>query len=274
MSEMLDSLMGLKSRFNRANLLKYSLMASSIPIFIAFWWLLSLYLYGRNFYYLPAPNEVLNAWLISIKLDPVTRLPLLTNVLSSLTRFFSGFLLAFAIAIPLGLLIGYSSLVDAFTKPVIELIRPIAPIAWVPFLLLSLGFFWGPVLTIFIGVFFPMLSNVVFGVRSVDPLLLDVAKTQGASRVQTFIKVYLPSSVPFIMTGVKVGVGVGWMCIVAAEFQSAAGGGVGSIIVSGMGVGRYDIAFAGMLTIAVLGILTLWGASLIERGVLKWMGMK
>jgi NitT/TauT family transport system permease protein len=217
---------------------------------------------------------VLNAWLISLNRDPVTGLPLLTNVFSSLTRFSSGFVLAFVIAVPLGLLIGYSSLIDAFTKPVIELLRPIAPIAWVPFLLLSLGFFWGPVITIFIGVIFPMLSNVIFGVKSVDPLLLEVAKTQGANKIQTFVKVYLPSSVPYIMTGVKVGVGVGWMCIVAAEFQSAVGGGVGSIIVSGMGVGRYDIAFAGMLTIAILGMLTLWGSTLIERGVLKWMGMK
>jgi NitT/TauT family transport system permease protein len=252
----------------------YSLMASSLPIFIAFWWLLSLYLQGQNFLYLPAPNQVWNAWVQSLTRDPATGLPLITNVVSSLTRFFSGFFLAFLIAIPLGLMIGYSGLVDAFSKPVIELLRPIAPIAWVPFLLVSLGFFWGPVITIFIGVFFPMLSNVVFGVRSVDPLLLDVAKTQGASRLQTFTKVYIPSSVPFVMTGVKVGVGVGWMCIVAAEFQSAKGGGVGSIIVTGMNIGRPDIAFAGMLTIAILGILTLWGSSLIERVVLRSMGMK
>jgi NitT/TauT family transport system permease protein len=274
MSDLPGVLLGLKSRLNKGNLLKYSLLASSMRLFIAFWWLLSLYLYGQNFFYLPTPNEVLTAWLTSVNRDPATGLPLLTNVLSSLTRFFSGFFLAFAIAVPLGLLIGYSSLVEAFSKPVIEILRPIAPIAWVPFLLVSLGFFWGPVITIFIGVIFPILSNVVFGVRSVDPLLLDVAKTQGASETQIFTKIYLPSSVPFIMTGVKVGVGVGWMCIVAAEFQSAKGGGVGSIIVSGMGIGRPDITFAGMLTIAILGILTLWGTNLIERGVLKWMGMK
>ena len=274
MSDTPGVLLGLKSHLTKGNLLKYSLMVSSVPLFIAFWWLLSLYLYGQNFFYLPSPNEVWNAWVLSLTRDPATGLPLLTNVFSSLTRFFSGFFLAFAIAVPLGLFIGYSGLVDAFTKPVIELLRPIAPIAWVPFLLVSLGFFWGPVITIFIGVFFPMLSNVIFGVRSVDPLLLDVAKTQGASRIQTFTKVYIPSSVPYVMTGVKVGVGVGWMCIVAAEFQSAKGGGVGSIIVSGMNIGRPDIAFAGMLTIAILGILTLWGSSLIERVVLKSMGMK
>lgn len=272
MSDMPGVLLGLKSRLNKGNLVKYSLMVSSIPLFIAFWWMLALYLHGQNFLYLPTPNEVLNAFVASFNRDPATGLPLLANVFASLSRFFSGFFLAFVIAVPLGLLIGYSGLVEAFTKPVIELLRPIAPIAWVPFLLVSLGFFWGPVITIFIGVFFPMLSNVIFGVRSVDPLLLDVAKTQGASEIQIFTKVYIPSSVPFIMTGVKVGVGVGWMCIVAAEFQSAKGGGVGSIIVSGMNVGRPDITFAGMLTIAILGILTLWGSNLIERGVLKWMG--
>jgi NitT/TauT family transport system permease protein len=257
----------------RRNLVKTSLMLLSIPIFIAIWWLLAVYLQGQNFYYLPTPQEVLQALNQAITLDPATRLPLMSNVWASLTRFLIGFLVALLIAVPLGLLIGYSLYADAAARPTIELLRPIPPIAWVPFLLLAFGFFWGPIFTIFIGVFFPIISNVIFGVKSVDPLLLDAAKTQGANGWQVFTKVVFPSSIPYLMTGIKIGLGVGWMCIVAAEFFAAQGGGVGAIIVGGQSIGRYDIMFAGMVTIALLGIATLALSTLAERWVQKWMGM-
>ena len=80
-----------------------------------------------------------------------------------------------------------------------------------------------------------------------------------------FAKVIFPSSIPYLMTGIKIGLGVGWMCIVAAEFFAAEGGGVGAIIVGGQSIGRYDIMFAGMVTIALLGIATLAFSTLLER---------
>jgi ABC-type nitrate/sulfonate/bicarbonate transport system permease component len=259
--------------FTRRNLIKTALMVLSIPLFIALWWVLAVYLQGQNFYYLPTPPEVLEALIQSITMDPATRLPLSQNIWASLVRFLSGFLLALMLAVPLGLLIGYSFYAEAGIRPTMEVLRPIPPIAWVPFLLLALGFFIGPIVTIFIGVFFPIVSNVIFGVKSVDPLLMDAAKTQGANGWQVFAKVVFPSSIPYIMTGIKIGLGVGWMCIVAAEFLAAQGGGVGAIIVGGQAIGRYDIMFAGMVTIALLGIATLALSTLMERWVHKWMGM-
>jgi ABC-type nitrate/sulfonate/bicarbonate transport system permease component len=259
--------------FTRRNIVKTSLMVLSIPVFITIWWMLAVYLQGQNFYYLPTPREVMDALIQSFTMDPATRLPLLDNVSASLTRFLIGLFIAILIAVPLGLLIGHSLYVDSAARPTLELLRPIPPIAWVPFLLLAFGFFWGPIFTIFIGVFFPVLSNVIFGVKSVDPLLLDAAKTQGANGRQVFAKVVFPSSIPYMMTGIKIGLGVGWMCIVAAEFFAAQGGGVGAIIVGGQSIGRYDIMFAGMVTIALLGIVTLALSTLLERWVLKWMGM-
>ena len=262
-----------KNTITRQNIIRTVLMVSSIPIFVVIWWVMAVYFQQHNFYYLPTPMEVLAALEQSITMDPATRLPLLTNIYSSLVRFLVGFLIAVGIAVPLGLLIGFSIYADALARPTVELLRPIPPIAWVPFLLLALGFFWGPVVTIFIGVFFPILSNVIFGVRSVDPLMIDAARTQGATKWQVFSKVVFPSSIPYLMTGIKIGVGVGWMCIVAAEFIAAEGGGVGAIIVSGQAIGRYDIMFAGMVTIALLGIATLALSTLLERRVTKWMGM-
>jgi ABC-type nitrate/sulfonate/bicarbonate transport system permease component len=263
-----------KGYFTRKNVIKLILLFSSIPLFIAFWWILALYLEGQGFYYLPPPDIVLDALIQSLTFDPATRLSLGANIYSSLVRFLFGFVIALAVGVPLGLAIGYSGYADALARPTVELLRPIPPIAWVPFLLLSLGLFWGPIITIFIGVFFPILSNVIFGVKSVDPLLIDAAKTQGASDMQIFTKVIFPSSVPYIMTGIKIGLGVGWMCIVAAEIIAAEGGGVGAIITGGQSIGRYDIMFAGMVTIALLGLATLGISTFFERRVRKWMGME
>jgi NitT/TauT family transport system permease protein len=262
-----------KNFFTKQSLIKTALMVSSIPIFIAIWWLLALYLQGQNVFYLPTPMEVLQALNQSMTLDPATRVSLGANVYASLVRFVSGFLLAVAVAVPLGLAIGFSRYANALARPTVELLRPIPPIAWVPFLIIMFGFFYGSVLTIFIGVFFPVLSDVIFGVNSVDPLIVDAARTQGANKWQVFAKVIFPSSIPYLMTGIKIGLGVGWMCIVAAEFFGAEGGGVGAIIVGGQAIGRYDIMFAGMVTIALLGIVTLALSTLMERQVKKWMGM-
>ena len=273
MSRLSESRSTIHTFFARSNLLKVGLMVSSLPLFIAAWWLLALFLQGQHFYYLPTPLEVWNALVQAWSWDPVTHQSLLTNINASLGRFIVGFLLAMSMAVPLGLIIGYSSIVDAFTKPIVEVLRPVPPIAWVPFLLLALGLFWGPVITIFIGVFFPVLSNVIFGVRSVEPLLIDAAKTQGASKWQMFAKVIFPSSVPYIMAGLKIGVGIGWMCIVAAELFAAKGGGVGVLITAGQAIGRYDIMFAGMVVIGVLGIVTLALSEFLEKRVKKWMGM-
>jgi NitT/TauT family transport system permease protein len=156
----------------------------------------------------------------------------------------------------------------------VEVFRPIPPIAWVPILVLIFGFVMGPIITIFIGVFFPLLSSVTFGVRSVDPVLVDAARTQGAKRWHVFSKVVMPFTVPFIMTGIRIGMGIGWMCIVAAEIIGGVGGGVGFYISYQSDLGRYAYAYAGMATLAILGLLTTSLSGYVENRVNKRMGMK
>jgi NitT/TauT family transport system permease protein len=169
---------------------------------------------------------------------------------------------------------GFSKVADTFGRTIVEIFRPIPPIAWAPFFFIVAGVFWGPIMPVFLGVFFPVLSNVIFGVKSVDPLLLDVAKTQGASKPTLFRKVILPSTIPYLMTGIRIGLGIGWMCIVAAEMIVAQGGGVGLYISQMSLVGKYDYMFAGMVVIAILGILTMELSGYIERRVSRRMGMK
>ena len=106
---------------------------------------------------------------------------------------------------------------------------------------------------------------------SVEPQLIDAAET-GASKSDLFAKVVFPYTVPYLMTGIRIGLGIGWMCIVAAEMIGARGGGVGIYILTRATVGRYDYMFAGMVVIAALGLLTVEAASYVERRVSKWMG--
>jgi NitT/TauT family transport system permease protein len=244
----------------------------SLVVFILAWWGLSSLLHSAFF---PSPYEVGVAFVDAFQNpDPTTGVTMWQHMSQSLVRFLWGFAIAFVLALPLGLLMGFSKVADTFGRTIVEIFRPIPPIAWAPFFFIVAGVFWGPIMPVFLGVFFPVLSNVIFGVKSVDPLLLDVAKTQGASKPTLFRKVILPSTIPYLMTGIRIGLGIGWMCIVAAEMIVAQGGGVGLYISQMSLVGKYDYMFAGMVVIAILGILTMELSGYIERRVSRRMGMK
>jgi NitT/TauT family transport system permease protein len=164
---------------------------------------------------------------------------------------------------------------ESMGKPLVEVFRPIPPLAWVPVFLMVFRSFWGPIGIVFLGVFFPILLNVIFGVKSVDQKLVDAARTLGAKRSAVFTKVVMPAIVPYMMTGIKVGLGVGWMCIVAAEMMPIQGGtGVGYYVWLSADYSRYDFTYATMLVIGLLSILTTGVAELIEKRVSRWMGIR
>ncbi len=251
---------------------RVTITAASFIVFIAVWWVIALWL---NLAYVPTPDKVFTAFINSFQVrDIALGTTMWDNIVASMERFAIGFLLAFILAVPIGLLMGYFHLFDMFLMPLVEIFRPIPPIAWVPVFLLIFSIFWGPVMVILIGVFFPLLSNVVFGVRSVDKSLIDAARTQGANRWQLFGKVIMPSTVPYLMTGITIGLGIGWMCIVAAEMIGAVGGGVGFYISYTEGIGRFDYMYAGMAVIAILGILTVGASRIVENRMNRRMGLK
>jgi ABC-type nitrate/sulfonate/bicarbonate transport system permease component len=255
----------------RRRLQNITIIIISLSAFILFWWGLSILL---DLQYLPPPDVVFNALIKSFTTpDPNIGTTMDQNIVASTQRFLEGFALAFVVALPLGLLMGFVPWVDTFSRPIVETFRPIPPIAWVPFFFVAFGAFWNPVLTVFIGVFFPLLTNVILGVRSVDESLLDAARTQGAGRVLLFSKVILPFSIPYLMTGITIGMGVGWMCIVAAEWFGAIGGGVGYYILVQENVGMYPYMFAGMIVVAILGLLTVSLSGYLEKVIRKRMGM-
>ncbi|OGS42666.1 MAG: hypothetical protein A3K67_05525 [Euryarchaeota archaeon RBG_16_62_10] len=261
----------------RARWIELALSMLSLAVFVAAWWTLHWYFEVQGSIYaeyVPSPGSVWDAlWGLIDKADPYVGVYILDHVASSLERIALGFVLALALAIPAGLLMGRLRRPHAIGRPIVEVFRPIPPLAWIPIFLIIFGVFIGPVAIVFLGIFFPVLFNVMLGARSVDPTLVDAARTMGASRLALFEKVVFPYTIPYLMTGIKVGLGIGWMCIVAAEMVAAEGGGIGYFILAMAEFSAYEEMYAGMVIIGVLSALTTGVAGLIEGFVYKRMGM-
>ena len=242
----------------------------SLIVFFILWWVVTAIMDDRNF---PTPDKVLEAlWDLILYGDPIGGHSVWEYIATSLKTFLYGFALALVIAVPLGLLLGYVKPLREFTAPWIEVVRPIAPIAWAPIFVLSFGSQLGPALVVFIGIFFPLLTNIIFGVQRIDKNWLDASKTLGASQGQLFYKIVLPATVPYILNGIKVGLGVGWMCIVAAEIYNKFGG-IGQYLVDMVNGGLMSNAFAAIIIIAILGLATTGVAEYISKTVSRKMGM-
>ena len=244
---------------------------ASLIIFIEIWWVVSIV---ANSPAIPTPLETWHALSdLYHNGDPATGMSMWDYIGSSLGTFLKGFVLALVIALPVGLLLGRFKPLNDLVNPMIEILRPIAPIAWAPIFILAINYTIGPILVVFVGIFFPLLTNVIFGVKKMEPNYSDAAKTLGASDLQIFTKVMIPSVIPYLMNGIKVGLGVGWMCIVAAELYATPLGGIGFYLAEQAGQGYYEGAFAAIVIIAILGILTAGLADYIHRTISKRMGV-
>ncbi len=245
---------------------------SSLLAFILAWWFLSV---AVTSFPIPSPERT---WLAFERLlergDISAGLTLWDHIEASLIRFGGGFAIAFLVAVPLGLFLGYSRLAEEFSQPIVEILRPIAPIAWAPLFVLSLGTSLGPIMVVFIGVFFPLLTNTVFGVKKIDKHLVDAARTLGANDFQIFYKVMVPCTIPYVMNGIRVGLGIGWMCIVAAEMIAPFGGGIGYFLNNQATVGNWPNVFVGLAIVSILGILTTGLADYVHRTLSKRMGIE
>lgn len=221
---------------------------------------------------IPSPFQII----LAIRELAVAGLPqgntLLFHCLYSLLRVSTGFLLALALAIPAGIICGWSRLLREMVTPVIETLRPIPPLAWIPLAILWFGIGLSSAsFIIFLGCFFPILLSTMSGVLSVDPVLVSAARTLGASRRQIFLKVLMPGSMPSIYTGLRIGLGIGWMTLVAAEFTGVKSGyGLGYMIMTARDIQRPDLVIAGMALIGLTGFLLDAVLRLLEYRALRW----
>ena len=196
---------------------------------------------------------------------------LLQHVQMSLTRVTIGFAFAAATAIPLGIAIGRYRLVDSILGPVVEAMRPIPPIAWIPLaiLLFRSNLLGAQVFIIWVGAFFPILINTTTGVKRTEPVHIDAAKTFGAGELQILTKIVIPSSGPEVFAGLRIGLGIGWMCLVAAEMIGG-GLGLGYLVLIMQQVGQTGAVISSMLLIGLIGFLVSYFFLIIEKRLLKW----
>jgi NitT/TauT family transport system permease protein len=175
---------------------------------------------------------------------------------ASLFRVGSGFLLAVAFAVPLGLWMGWVR--EAFTtlNPIFQMLRPISPIAWIPIAILWFGVGnASPIFLIFISSVFPMVVQTTSGVHTIERRYLRAAANFGVSRATVFRRVVIPAALPQIIVGMRIGLGVAWLVVVAAE-MIALRSGLGYLIIDSRNAGnRYDLVIAAMIIIGLIGLL-------------------
>lgn len=239
----------------------------SIIVFLILWHLFSIII---NIPYFSSPISVIKAILEIALVGDVDKYTLAQHIYVSVERVLLGFFIAIITAIPLGLIIGIKPLIKDALTPIIEPIRFIPPIAWIPLAIVLLVGITRYIFVIWVGAFFPILLNTIAGIKRTSNILIQMAKSFGSGRNQIIYKIIIPSSLPEIMTGLRVGLGVGWMCIVAAEMIGGEPIGLGRLIIKYAGLLRLDVIIAGMIVIGIVGMLMNYIMLAIERRLFRW----
>lgn len=225
------------------------------PIVIAFLlliiiWQLGVIIGGYNAALFPPPLKVGEALLSMVQNGTV-----FTHIQISLFRFFTGYLIAVVIAVILGLILGRLPKIWSVIDPIVQVLRPVSPIAWSPFIVLWFGIGNMPaIVIIFIAAFFPVLLSTVSSVRKVDKTYLRVAANFEMSQRELLFKIILPASFPMIANGLHMALGAAWIFLVAGEMVGAQSG-LGFLIVDARNSLSLDVVMAGIIIIGALGLI-------------------
>jgi NitT/TauT family transport system permease protein len=219
-----------------------------ILLLLAAWWIIVIATHSVIF---PTPGQVVTG-VVELIRDGTLWL----HIGASLGRVAAGFLLAVAVGVPLGLWMGWVRGAHDTLNPLFQILRPISPIAWIPIAILWFGVGnASPVYLIFISSVFPMVVQTVAGVHTIEKRYLRAAENFGVSRYTLFTQVVIPAVLPQIIVGMRIGLGVAWLVVVAAE-MIALRSGLGYLIIDSRNAGnRYDLVIAGMIIIGLIGLL-------------------
>jgi NitT/TauT family transport system permease protein len=231
------------------NRIKESLPAIAvIAALLGAWWLIVVETHSVIF---PTPWQVVTGTVELIR-DGT----LWIHIGASLMRVGVGFSLAVLVAVPLGLWLGWVRWAYATLNPLFQILRPISPIAWIPIAILWFGVGnASPIYLIFISSVFPMIVQTTAGVHTIERRYLRAAQNFGVSRYSLFRQVVIPAVLPQIIVGMRIGLGVAWLVVVAAE-MIALRSGLGYLIIDSRNAGnRYDLVIAGMIIIGLIGLM-------------------
>ena len=199
----------------------------------------------------PTPQEVLQG-LVELAKQGV----LLKYIVASMFRVTWGFLLAILVGVPFGLILGWNRHAAMAFNPLIQIFRPISPIAWIPVAILWFGVTdVSPVFLIFLASVFPITVSSMAAVQNMQPVYVRAARNFGLNNLQLFRKVIFPACLPQIFTGLRIALGIAWLVVVAAE-MIAVNSGLGYLIIDARNAGkRYDLVVAGMVMIGLIGLI-------------------
>lgn len=215
----------------------------------------------QSVHILPGPLEVLDGIA-----DLARHGLLLKYIVASLFRVTWGFVSAAVLAIPLGLAIGWRRRAELAFNPLVQIIRPISPLAWIPLAILWFGVGdLSAMFLIFVGSFFPLLLTAIGAVQSTPDVYVEAARNFGLSPTAFVFRVLYPAVIPKLLVGLRITMGIAWLVVVAAE-MIAVNSGLGFLIVDARNAGnRYDLVVAGMVIIGIIGLLLDLGMRSLER---------
>ncbi|WP_248918231.1 taurine ABC transporter permease TauC [Pseudomonas entomophila] len=234
------------------------------------WWLVTAAGWIEPLF-LPAPGDILaKGW--TLLTQGYMDASLWQHLGASLGRIGLALIAATLTAIPVGLAIGYNRVARGILDPLIEFYRPIPPLAYLPLIVIWCGIGeLSKVLLIYLAIFAPIAIATATGVRTVDPARLRAAQSLGATQAQLIRHVILPSALPDILTGIRIGLGVGWSTLVAAELIAATSG-LGFMVQSAAQFLVTDVVVLGILLIALIAFALEMGLRALQRKLVPWHG--
>lgn len=250
---------------NKIYQLQSVVIAAIIPVLAVLYWKIAsdAGLINRNI--VAGPDSVLQ--ILKEMLDSGKYMQ---NVTASLERVVKGYVIGALLGFLLGTLIGLYKTVNRILVAVIGILRPIPPIALIPFFILWMGIGETPKITVIaIGSFWPVLLNTMQGIQEADKKLLEVADVFGKSRLTMFVKIVLPSAVPAVFTGLRLGISQAWTCVVTAE-MIAASAGVGFMIQYARELAQPNMLFLGIITIGLIGVIIDLIMLFLQKKIVYW----
>jgi len=195
---------------------------------------------------------------------------LFKNILASIIRVITGFSLAALAAIIIGIAISLSKNFEIVTRFVLQVLKLIPPIAWIPIAIVWFGIGEpSKIFIIFLGAFFPIFINVVDGIKQIDKRYVEVSKVYEIPDLKFIRKVVIPGALPSIMSGLRIGLGNAWICVVAAEMIAATSG-IGYMLMDGRQLSQPDVVILAMLIVGIIGKLMDDVLGIIERKTVYW----
>jgi ABC-type nitrate/sulfonate/bicarbonate transport system permease component len=254
-----------KAAFGSLRKVFYNLL--SVAIFLLLWKIIISLVHAT---YFPTPEGTIRAAMELIVKGDLEGYSLATHVWASFIKVLFGFSVALVMGVALGMIMGLYPMIYAASKIIIEPIRFIPPVGWVPMAIVLLSGFSRFAFIIWLGAFFPIFISVLTSIPKVDPVAKDVVKVYGGKKRQIIRKIIIPSVMPEILSGARISIGASWMCIVAAEMIAGESTGLGRLILKYADLLMTNEVVAGMIFIGIIGLGCNEVILRIEKYLFKW----